>query len=146
MRRRPVSRVLCSSRLCTANGGDHSSGTTVTRRLKRPTRKHRTGRSQSLPYLVLHRTGFTEPIRLPGPLVSSYLTVSPLPVLPKKPSAVCSLLHFPWDFSPRELPGVLPCGARTFLQSREISGRPAGSAFQIIAGFSTFRDSLPACG
>jgi hypothetical protein len=38
--------------------------------------------------------GFTEPGRSPGLLVSSYLTVSPLPPeLP--PEAVSFLLHFP---------------------------------------------------
>src|SRR5947207_9368142 len=32
-----------------------------------------------LPYLALLRVGFTKPSRSPSPLVSSYLTVSPLP-------------------------------------------------------------------
>jgi len=40
--------------------------------------------------LALLRVGFTEPTRSPGSLVSSYLTVSPLP--PVK-AAVCSLWH-----------------------------------------------------
>jgi hypothetical protein len=39
----------------------------------------RTGRSQTLPYLVLHRVGFTKLPRSPGELVRSYRTVSPLP-------------------------------------------------------------------
>jgi hypothetical protein len=32
-----------------------------------------------------------------------------------RPSAVYSLLHFPWDHSPWVLASVMPCGARTFL-------------------------------
>jgi hypothetical protein len=59
--------------------GDHSSRAAVTRRLKRPTRKHRTGRPQALPYLVLLRMGFAWLLVLPREPVSSYLTVSPLP-------------------------------------------------------------------
>ena len=50
-----------------------------------------------------------------GP-VRSYRTLSPLPVLPKEPSAVFSLLHFPSPCDARALPGTLPFGARTFLQ------------------------------
>lgn len=60
-------------------GGDHSSRTTVSRRLKRPTRKHRTGHPQALPYSVLLRMGFTWLPVLPREPVSSYLTLSPLP-------------------------------------------------------------------
>jgi len=41
--------------------------------------------------LALLRVGFTEPARSPGSLVSSYLTVSPLP--PVK-AAVCFLWHW----------------------------------------------------
>ena len=39
----------------------------------------RTGRSQTLLYLVLHRVGFTKLLRSPGGLVRSYRTFSPLP-------------------------------------------------------------------
>src|SRR5205823_6075668 len=35
-----------------------------------------------------------------------------------RPLAVCFLFHFPWTHAPRELPGVLPCGVRTFLTMR----------------------------
>ncbi|CAB1083637.1 hypothetical protein D1AOALGA4SA_11183 [Olavius algarvensis Delta 1 endosymbiont] len=38
-----------------------------------------TGRPHALPYLVLHRVGFTELPRSPGELVRSYRTISPLP-------------------------------------------------------------------
>ena len=50
-----------------------------------------------------------------GP-VRSYRTLSPLPVPPGGPSAVCSLWHFPSPRGARALPGTLPCGARTFLR------------------------------
>ena len=47
------------------------------------TRGHRAGHpspARELPsYSALHRVGFTEPTRSPGPLVRSYRTVSPLP-------------------------------------------------------------------
>jgi|GEM_PF-1572380 len=70
-------------------GGDHSSRTTVTRRLKRPTRKRRTGRPLALPYLVLLRMGFTWLPMLPREPVSSYLTLSPLPSAGRRRSALC---------------------------------------------------------
>ena len=51
--------------------GNHSSGTRVAARLKRPTRKHaRAARCSMcclLPYLVLLRAGFAVPVLLPGP-------------------------------------------------------------------------------
>lgn len=40
----------------------------------------RTGRPRAPSYLALLRSGFTEPVRSPAPLVVSYTTVSPLPV------------------------------------------------------------------
>src|SRR3989304_2117993 len=46
----------------------------------------------SLSYLALLRVGFTEPARSPAPLVSSYLTVSPLPRGSRR-VAVCFLWH-----------------------------------------------------
>ncbi len=60
-------------------GDDHSSRTPVARGLQRPTRELRTGRPQTLPYLVLLQVGFSKPAMSPLPLVSSYLTLSPLP-------------------------------------------------------------------
>lgn len=53
--------------------------TPVTRGLQRPTRELRAGHPQTLPYLVLLRVGFSKPAMSPLPLVSSYLTFSPLP-------------------------------------------------------------------
>ena len=91
-------------------------------------------------YLVLLRVGFTEPPRSPPTLVSSYLTVSPLPRRITRPGrrpgapfdasrpairtvparAVCFLLHFPWDRSRWGLPSTRPCGVRTFLDEPEV--------------------------
>jgi len=72
------------------------------------------------PYLALLRTGFTLPRTVARRAVRSYRTISPLPVdrtLPA-PSAVCFLWHFPSAHAAQALPGVLPCGARTFLHAR----------------------------
>ena len=58
----------------------------------------RTGRPRTLPYLVLHRVGFTELPRSPEELVRSYRTVSPLPRSKRLLSAgrftfCCTFLH-----------------------------------------------------
>ena len=84
--------------------------------LERPTRESSEAGRLILSYLVLLRVGFTEPSPSPEMLVSSYLTVSPLPRLHEGTVAVCSLWHFPWNRFPWELPSTLPCGARTFLE------------------------------
>ena len=92
----------------------------------RPGRNDETGRfvpTEAAPKRGLCRTpscltllpmGFTEPDRSPGLLVSSYLTVSPLPA-GRTPQAVCFLWHFPWPHGRWALPTIAPCGARTFL-------------------------------
>ena len=92
----------------------------------RPGRNNETGRfvpKPAVPRRRLDRTssclallpmGFTEPDRSPGLLVSSYLTVSPLPA-ERTPRAVCFLWHFPWPRGRWALPTIAPCGARTFL-------------------------------
>ena len=102
--RRPVSRVLssCASK-GPAHGDGHFSRTPVARRLKQPYPRaprgprftHAPGlrpTPRSLSYLTLLRVGFTEPARSPVSLVSSYLTVSPLP-LGLRRSAVSFLWH-----------------------------------------------------
>ena len=61
------------------SGDDHSSGTPVARGLKQPTRELWAGHPQTLPYLALLQVGFSKPAMSPLPLVSSYLTLSPLP-------------------------------------------------------------------
>ena len=38
----------------------------------------------------------------------------------RRPSAVCSLCHFPSPRGVRQLTGILPCGARTFLCASEL--------------------------
>ena len=58
---------------------DHSS--TGPKTLQRPTRKLRSGRPRTLPYLVLLRAGFAKPPASPPMLVRSYRTVSPLPAI-----------------------------------------------------------------
>jgi hypothetical protein len=73
------------------------------------------GRAALTPCLALLRTGFAEPRRSPGALVSSYLTVSPLPRPIERAGAVCFLWHCPRVAPPGTFPSVLPCGARTFL-------------------------------
>jgi hypothetical protein len=72
--------------------------------------------STLLPYLVLLPVGFTEPRRSPAPLVSSYLTVSPLPRPPCDGRgglfSVALSLPVPGRWA---LPTTAPCGVRTFL-------------------------------
>jgi len=92
--RRPVSRVLFPERV--AQGDSHFSRAPVARRLQRPN-PGAARATPSLPYLALLRVGFAEPARSPAPLVSSYLTVSPLP--PSR-TAVCFLWHWSVGFPP----------------------------------------------
>src|SRR5437764_186096 len=74
----------------TPPGGDLSGGLRQppgALALVRPTREHRAG--HPAPCLALLRVGFAEPGRSPGPLVSSYLTVSPLPPENRRRSVLC---------------------------------------------------------
>jgi len=82
------------------------------------------------PCSALLLVGFGDPPRLPAALVVSYTTVSPLPVPPARPSAVCSLFHFPAGRPAWVLPSTVPCGVRTFLDTRRRRSRPAGSPRQ----------------
>ena len=50
-----------------------------------------------------------------GCAVGSYPTFSPLPDAPRRFGRSNFLWHFPRGFPHRALPGILPCGARTFL-------------------------------
>ena len=147
-----VSRILSGPASGSAakarTSDDHFSGTPVSRRLKRPTRESVTDRANPcpaqerlvesagagpsvrplapglLPYLVLLPMGFTEPDRSPGLLVSSYLTVSPLPRQPSR-SMAAGRFVFCGTFPIRlhvggsrrwALPTIAPCGVRTFLR------------------------------
>ena len=122
-------------------GDDHSSRTPVARGLQRPTRELQAGHLQALPYLVLLRVGFSKPAVSPLPLVSSYLTFSPLPwravrepPLQRRNQAVWSLWHFPWGCPRWGLPSTLPCGARTFLRRHDAQPAiiwPAPRPFEI---------------
>ncbi len=66
-----------------------------------------------------------------GRAVGSYPTFSPLPEAPKRLGRSNSLWHFPRGFPHRALPGILPCGARTFLAD---------------LGLADPRDRLRCCG
>ena len=109
-----ISRVLYRSR-----GKDHFSGSAVAGALEQPTRDS-DGAGRSSPLFGLAPSGVYRATPVTRGAVRSYRTVSPLPVLPEEPSAVCSLLHFPSPRGARPLAGTLPCGARTFLE------RPCG--------------------
>jgi len=86
----------------------------VARHLKQPTRRPRAGHPQAPSYLALLQVGFTKHLLSPTGLVSSYLTLSPLPSSRK---AVSFLWHFPWGRPRSVLRTTLPYGARTFLWS-----------------------------
>ena len=92
---------------------NHSSRPRVAAWLEQPTRGRR-GPRHGPPIRSCSRWGL--PCRSVARLaVRSYRTVSPLPDPLARPSAVCSLLHFPSARAAQALPGTLPCGARTFL-------------------------------
>ena len=71
-----------------------------------------------VPYVALLRVGFTMRPRHqePGALLPHPFTLAC--AASRRPSAVCSLWHFPSPLGARALPGTLPCGARTFLRTR----------------------------
>ena len=79
-----------------------------------------------MPRLTLLRMGFTKPPGSPRPLVRSYRTVSPLPVIVADPSAVCFLWHFPADHPDWPLASILSCGAPTFLSPIATGPRSPG--------------------
>ncbi len=54
----------------------------------------------------------------PGALLPHPFTLACSPPDEEGSSAVCSLRHFPSPLGARALPGILPCGARTFLRRR----------------------------
>ena len=81
----------------------------------------------SFPYLVLLRVGFTVPYDVSpvrGALLPHPFTLTTH--IRRCRSAVCSLLHWPSAHAAQELPGTLPCGARTFLDAlaRDATVRP----------------------
>ena len=109
-------------------GGVHSSRTAVTGRLEQPTR--------GLERAALHSASCEEAARPPmwpcsrwglpcrlryrrrGGLLPRRFTLTCRTLLPKSSQAVSSLLHFPSRSRDRALPGIVLCGARTFLPPR----------------------------
>ncbi len=105
-------------------GGSHSSRLWIAPELEQPTRAvdaKRTCRLLGAPPLFgLAPGGVCHAGRVAEAPVRSYRTLSPLPDPRKRPSAVCSLWHFPCagDRNPRHggrYPPPLFRGARTFL-------------------------------
>ena len=100
--------------------GDHSSGTTVTGRLKQPTRKSRSDTALQvalrLPYLALLPVGFAVPRMLPPARCALTAPFHPYLRHPcGRHVGGIFLLHFPWARAPQALPGTVSEGARTFL-------------------------------
>ncbi len=90
----------------------HSSGTSVTGRLEQPTRvrcgPHHAPLFGLAPDGVYPATDCYQPR---GALLPHHFTLT----CARGPSAVYFLRHFPSARAAQVLPGVLPCGARTFL-------------------------------
>ena len=63
--------------------------------------------------------------------VGFYPAISPLPVFPEKPSAVCFLLHYPLARTIWLLASTLPYVARTFLQYPGIKTKPGSQRSRI---------------
>ena len=84
-------------------------------------------RRSLVPYLALLRMGFAMRPLLPAARCALTAPFHPC-LCPRRrgPSAVCSLRHFPSPRGARALPGILPCGARTFLHRRARCGTPCG--------------------
>src|SRR5437867_1338388 len=113
--------------------GDHFSGTSVTGRLKQPTRESSEAGRLFSPIWSFSRWGL--PSRRRHRLRWCALTAPFHPYRGLSPEAVYFLWHFPWDRSRWGLPSTLPCGARTFLRPRERGPRPPVA----------LRPSPPAC-
>ena len=114
--------------------GDHLSGVRITPDLERPTRDSGGTGGPSSPIWPCSGWGLPcDPCcQRPGALLPHPFTLACIPRL-GEPSAVCSLRHFPSPRGARALPGILPCGARTFLRpaspgasAGDPSARPPG--------------------
>ena len=115
---------------------DHFSRKSIARFLQQSTRESMAGRTDPLgklaampqnahaPCLTLLPVGFTEPGRSPGLLVSSYLTVSPLPRGPKPARRFAFCCTFPGLAAGGRYPSLRPA-------EPGLSSRPAlpGAAF-----------------
>jgi len=119
---RPRSTSLCKPSSVSRpghpeRGGDHSSRATVTRRLEQPTRRLERAALIAPAYMALLPMGFAVPFALPR----ARWALTP-PFHPGRRDAgtapapvVSSLWHSPRRFRHRALPGIVLCGARTFL-------------------------------
>ena len=121
---------------------DHFSRKSIARSLQRPTRESMAGRTDPLggtggdaaspahaPCLTLLPVGFTEPGRSPGLLVSSYLTVSPLPRGPKPARRFTFCCTFPGLAAGGRYPSLRP--TEPGLSSRRVLlGATRGSSLQ----------------
>ena len=117
--------------MCRSAADGHFSRTPIARRLQQPTRESIAGRTSPrrtaggppAPCLALLRVGFTKPAESPRLLVSSYLTVSPLPR-----SDHCRIARWRFAFC-GTFPGLAagrryrpPCPAEPGLSSRPPDG------------------------
>ena len=82
--------------------------------------------SAHAPCLTLLPVGFTEPSRSPGLLVSSYLTVSPLPHGPKSARRFAFCCTFPGLSAGGRYPSLRP--AEPGLSSRRVLSEPTAAA------------------
>ena len=129
----PVSRILSAARMLR---DDHSSGTRIAARLKRPTRRFNApsryvrSRSRASFLFGLAPCGVCPARGIAAAAVRSYRTFSPLPVPPKthRRFVFCGTFRraIPtvqaWGPS-RTLSGTLLCGVRTFLPPRRATVR-----------------------
>ncbi len=119
-KRRPPRRTNAArhankpSSVPTEVGEGHFSGTALSGRLMQPTRDSDGADRPSSPMWPCSGRGLPCDPLLPGARCALTAPFHPC-LCPEGPSAVYSLLHFPSPRGARELPGVLSCGARTFL-------------------------------
>jgi len=95
----------------------HSSGTFVAKRLKQPTRIQR-GPRHWIPIWSCSGRGLPchSCYHSRGALLPHHFTLTSSPENPLVMIGGIFLLHFPSALAAQGLPGVLPCGARTFLR------------------------------
>jgi len=108
---RVISRILYS-----VKSHDHFTGMLIAQHLLQPTRRSRTGRSQTSPYLVLLRMGFTLPPMSPWKRWALTSPFHPYPAL-RVPGGLFSVALSP-GHPAFVLRTILPCGVRTFLSGQ----------------------------
>jgi hypothetical protein len=108
---------------CLSQRGGHSSGTRVAARLMRPTRRLGRAALERLPTWPCSGWGLPcrSRCRLRGGLLLHLFTLTRGDR--DRLGRFDFLWHFPRGFPHRALPGILPCGARTFLSGRNPSER-----------------------